>query len=274
MLRLGVNIDHVATLRQARGGRARPGLGGRAGGAGRGRRDHGPPPRGSPAHPGPRPAAAPRDGRRSGSTSSWPSSPAIVGIALEVRPDQVTLRPRTARGADDRRGARRRRPAWPGGRGRDPVPGRRNRGRLFIDPEPAQVEAALGLGVAGGRAAHRPVRRRPEGQLAAASSTPCSSAAARIVAAGAGTARRARPELSERRRRRPARPDGRAEHRPQHHQPGRVRGDGAGGPGDEDVHEWFIEQPLQLELTTIWPMSSLATKFPRILRLLLPLLVS
>ena len=63
MPRLGVNIDHVATLRQARGGREPdPVWAAVAGRAGRGRRDHGPPPRGPPAHPGPRPAAPPRDG--------------------------------------------------------------------------------------------------------------------------------------------------------------------------------------------------------------------
>ena len=58
MPRLGVNIDHVATLRQARGGREPdPVWAAVAGRAGRRRRDHGPPPRGPPAHPGPRPAA-------------------------------------------------------------------------------------------------------------------------------------------------------------------------------------------------------------------------
>ena len=94
MPRLGVNIDHVATLRQARGGREPdPVWAAVAGRAGRGRRDHRPPPRGPPAHPGPRPPAPPRDGRGPGSTWSWRSSRRSSRSRCEVRPDQVTFVP-------------------------------------------------------------------------------------------------------------------------------------------------------------------------------------
>ena len=81
MIELGVNIDHVATLRQARRTHEPdPALGGRRGAPGRRRRHHGAPARGSPAHPGrgraapararahqaqPRDGGNRRDGRRS-----------------------------------------------------------------------------------------------------------------------------------------------------------------------------------------------------------------
>ena len=162
MPRLGVNIDHVATLRQVRGGREPdPVWAAVAGRTGRRRRDHHPPPRGPPAYPGPRPPppAADRPG---------PPQPGAGGRAgdrrdrLGMRPDQVTFVPEhreelTTEGGLDVVGQRDR-VAAAVQRCRDagmevacssiPTPGK-SRGRR--------------AGGGGGRAAHRALRRAPEG---------------------------------------------------------------------------------------------------------------
>ena len=178
MPRLGVNIDHVATLRQARGGpRARPGLGGR-------RRPSWAGPTGSRSTSArtagtSRTATSACSARRSGPGSTWrlAAEPEIVAIALEVRPDQVTLVPErraelTTEGGLDVVGQR--------DRVAEAVARCRDAGlevSLFIDPDPAQVEASAALGAVAvelhtGRYAdadrRRPDRARELAALAAA----------------------------------------------------------------------------------------------------------
>ncbi len=114
----------------ARGAGAGPGMGGGDRRAWRGRWDHHPPQGGSPAYPGAGPAAAPPD--RPG-----PAQPRARSRAGDRRsgaggsPGSGHTGSGTARGADDRGGARCRGPAFPDRRGRESVPRRRNRGRAL-----------------------------------------------------------------------------------------------------------------------------------------------
>ena len=127
--------------------RARPGLGGRPGRTGRGRRHHPPPPRGPPPHLRPRPAHPPPDGHRQ----------AQPGDGLRRGNPRHRLRGRSPT-----------RPRWcpKGGRKSPPRAGWTSRGQrdrvaqavdrlrqagisvsLFLDPDPRQIEAAARLAV-------------------------------------------------------------------------------------------------------------------------------
>ena len=107
---LGVNIDHVATLRQARGGRSPDPLLAAAGRTGGRRQHHAAPARGPPPHPGPRRRGIPwrpadphesrtgRDGTDAGYRGADPGGGRLPGS-------------RAARGTDHRGRARGREPA-------------------------------------------------------------------------------------------------------------------------------------------------------------------
>jgi pyridoxine 5-phosphate synthase len=148
MLRLGVNIDHVATLRQARGGRepdpvwaaVEAELGGADGITIHLREDR--------RHIQDRDLRLLRETVRTRLNLEMATDPAIVAIAIAVRPDQVTLVPErraelTTEGGLDVVGQHA--PVS------DAVARLKDAGlevSLFIDPEPAQVEAARQLGAA------------------------------------------------------------------------------------------------------------------------------
>lgn len=147
MPRLGVNIDHVATIRQARGGRepdpawaaALAELGGADGITIHLREDR--------RHIQDRDLRVLRETVRTRLNLEAAASPEIVAIALEVRPDQVTFVPErreelTTEGGLDVVGHR--------DRVAEAVRRCRDAGlavSLFIDPEPAQVAASAALGV-------------------------------------------------------------------------------------------------------------------------------
>lgn len=146
MPRLGVNIDHVATLRQARGGRepdpvwaaAMAELGGADGITVHLREDR--------RHIQDRDLALLRETVRTRLNLEMAVEPAIVEIAIKTRPEQVTLVPErraevTTEGGLDVLGQF------------DRVSSAVSRCRdaglevsLFIDPDPAQVEASLRAG--------------------------------------------------------------------------------------------------------------------------------
>lgn len=145
MPRLGVNIDHVATLRQARGGQepdpvwaaALAELGGADGITIHLREDR--------RHIQDRDLRLLRQTVQVRLNLEMAADPAIIVVALEVGPDQVTLVPErreelTTEGGLDVVGQRSR------------IATAVNRCReagievaLFLDPEPAQIEAALAL---------------------------------------------------------------------------------------------------------------------------------
>jgi pyridoxine 5-phosphate synthase len=147
MLRLGVNIDHVATLRQARGGlepdpvwaAALAELGGADGITVHLREDR--------RHIQDRDLQLLRQTVQVRLNLELAADPAIVALAVEVRPDQVTFVPE-----------RREELTTEGGLDvvahQDRIAEAVNRCRaagievaLFLDPEPVQIEAALDLGV-------------------------------------------------------------------------------------------------------------------------------
>jgi pyridoxine 5-phosphate synthase len=148
MPRLGVNIDHVATLRQARGGRdpdpvwaaVQAELGGADGITIHLREDR--------RHIQDRDLRLLRETVQTRLNLEMATDPAIVTIAIEVRPDQVTLVPErraelTTEGGLDVVGQL--------ARVSEAVARLNDAGlevSLFIDPEPAQVEAARQLGAA------------------------------------------------------------------------------------------------------------------------------
>jgi pyridoxine 5-phosphate synthase len=148
MLRLGVNIDHVATLRQARGGRepdpvwaaVQAELGGADGITIHLREDR--------RHIQDRDLRLLRETVQTRLNLEMATEPAIVAIAIAVRPDQVTLVPErraelTTEGGLDVVGQM--------ARVSEAVARLKDAGlevSLFIDPEPAQVEAARQLGAA------------------------------------------------------------------------------------------------------------------------------
>ncbi len=148
MPRLGVNIDHVATLRQARGGRepdpvwaaAEAELAGAEGITVHLREDR--------RHIQDRDLRILRETVSTRLNLELSVDPAIVAIALEVRPDQVTFVPErraelTTEGGLDVIGQR--------ARVAEAVARCRDAGlevSLFIDPDRSQVEASAALGVA------------------------------------------------------------------------------------------------------------------------------
>jgi pyridoxine 5-phosphate synthase len=148
MPRLGVNIDHVATLRQARGGRepdpvwaaVQAELGGADGITIHLREDR--------RHIQDRDLRLLRETVQTRLNLEMSVEPAIVAIALQIRPDQVTLVPErraelTTEGGLDVIGQE--------PRVSEAVARLKGAGlevSLFIDPDPAQVEAARRLGAA------------------------------------------------------------------------------------------------------------------------------
>jgi pyridoxine 5-phosphate synthase len=146
MPRLGVNIDHVATLRQARGGHdpdpvwaaVEAELGGADGITIHLREDR--------RHIQDRDLRVLRETVRTRLNLEMSADPAIVAIAIAARPDQVTLVPErraelTTEGGLDVIGQR--------PRVGEAMARLRDAGlevRLVIDPDPAQVEASKALG--------------------------------------------------------------------------------------------------------------------------------
>ena len=184
MSRLGVNIDHIATLRQARGGRepdpvwaaVLAELGGADGITVHLREDR--------RHIQDRDLRILRQTVQVRLNLELAVAAEMLAIALEVRPDQVTFVPErreelTTEGGLDVAGQL--------GRVANVVKQCRESGittALFLDPEERQVEAALELGVTAvelhtGRYANAPEGPERERELAA-----LRAAAARIVAAG------------------------------------------------------------------------------------------
>lgn len=147
MPRLGVNIDHVATLRQARGGRepdpvwaaVEAELAGADGITVHLREDR--------RHIQDRDLRLLRETVRTRLNLELAADPAIVAIALEVRPDQVTFVPErraelTTEGGLDVSGQRAR-----VGEAVARCLGAGLEVSLFIDPSPDQVAASAELGV-------------------------------------------------------------------------------------------------------------------------------
>jgi pyridoxine 5-phosphate synthase len=146
MPRLGVNIDHVATLRQARGGRepdpvwaaVEAELGGADGITVHLREDR--------RHIQDRDLRVLRETVQTRLNLELAVEPSIVAIALEVRPDQITFVPErraelTTEGGLDVVGQR--------SRVAEAVARCRDAGlevSLFIDPSPEQVAASAGVG--------------------------------------------------------------------------------------------------------------------------------
>jgi pyridoxine 5-phosphate synthase len=148
MIRLGVNIDHVATLRQARGGKepdpvwaaVLAELGGADGITVHLREDR--------RHIQDRDLRLLRETVQVRLNLELAAEPGVVEIALAVRPDQVTFVPEkrqelTTEGGLDVAGQRE--------RVGEALARCRDAGielALFIDPDPKQVEAAIELGAA------------------------------------------------------------------------------------------------------------------------------
>jgi pyridoxine 5-phosphate synthase len=184
MSRLGVNIDHIATLRQARGG-CEPDpvwaavlaeLGGADGITVHLREDR--------RHIQDRDLRLLRQTVQVRLNLELAVDPDVVAIALELRPDQVTFVPErrqelTTEGGLDVDGQR--------DRVGEAVKRCRESGietALFINPDPRQVEAALALGVAAlelhtGRYADAPEGAARDQELVA-----LEAASAAVVAAG------------------------------------------------------------------------------------------
>ena len=234
-LRLGVNIDHVATIRNARGAvlsRAR--AGGRAGPGRRRRRHHRPPARRSPAHqrrrhrradrplPQARQAAELRDGghRRDGRHRIWTrgrTPPAWCPSAARRSP------PRAAS-------------TWSRVRTASPTPPRSLRAAgarvsLFIEPDPEQIRASsLAAGaqvIELHTGAYCDAARAGEAERAQAILQRLKAGAALASRPGPRGPRRSRHRLRHRQagRRHPA--DRRAEHRPLPDRRGDLRGPAA-----------------------------------------------
>ncbi|MGC8639909.1 MAG: pyridoxine 5'-phosphate synthase [Isosphaeraceae bacterium] len=184
MLRLGVNIDHVATLRQARGGQepdpvwaaVLAELGGADGITVHLREDR--------RHIQDRDLRLLRQTVGARLNLEMAADPQIIEVALEVGPDQVTLVPErreelTTEGGLDVVGQRSR------------IALAVNRCReagieaaLFLDPEPAQIEAALALKLDAIELHTGRYANSHEGTPRAAELEALRAAAARIVAAG------------------------------------------------------------------------------------------
>ena len=147
-LRLGVNVDHVATIRNARGGRHPDPV--RAAQASRSRRA----PTASPpicartaGTSATRTSRASRPRSQSRSIWKWRRPMRWFAIAVASRAARRLPRAGATRGAHHRRRARRRRAA--GGNSRPPLPrssGPASASRCSSPPSRAQIEAAAALG--------------------------------------------------------------------------------------------------------------------------------
>lgn len=186
MLRLGVNIDHVATIRQARGGRepdpvwaaALAELGGADGITIHLREDR--------RHIQDRDLRILRETVQVSLNLEMAALPAIMEIALSARPDQVTLVPErreelTTEGGLDVAGQ-----AARVGEAARRLAGAGIRVSLFIDPDPRQVEATIGLGVAAAELHTGRYALEPEGPARDAELAALSAAGRSLVQAGLG----------------------------------------------------------------------------------------
>lgn len=184
MIRLGVNIDHVATIRQARGGRepdpvwaaALAELGGADGITVHLREDR--------RHIQDRDLRLLRETVGVRLNLEAAAEPSIVAIALEVRPDQVTFVPErraelTTEGGLDV-AAHRDRVAEAVGRCRDAGLAV----SLFLDPDPAQVAAAAALGADAVELHTGRYADAPEGRAREAERSALSRAGREVLAAG------------------------------------------------------------------------------------------
>jgi pyridoxine 5-phosphate synthase len=181
--RLGVNIDHVATLRQARGGQepdpvwaaALAELGGADGITIHLREDR--------RHIQDRDLRLLRQTVQVRLNLELAAEPAIVALALEVRPDQVTLVPERREELTTEGGldviAHKARIAEAVSRCRDAGMA----AALFLDPEPVQIEAALGLSVDAIELHTGRYANSPEGPLRRGELEALRNAAGMIVAA-------------------------------------------------------------------------------------------
>ena len=185
MARLGVNIDHVATLRQARGGRepdpvwaaSLAELGGADGITVHVREDR--------RHIQDRDLRLLRETVQVRLNLEMAVAPEIVELALTTHPDQVTLVPErreelTTEGGLDVAGQRDRI-----GEAVRRLQGAGIEVSLFIDPDPKQVEATIAMGVAAaelhtGRYADAPEGPRRDEQLQALRTAGASLAAAGV----------------------------------------------------------------------------------------------
>ena len=169
-----MNIDHVATLRQAAPhALSRPGAGRAAGRAGRRRQHHAAPARGPAPHPGARRAAAARAAADAHESRDGGHRRRCSQIACELRPADCCLVPE-------------RRAELTTEGGLDVVAGGRAcasaarelaaagiRVALFIDPDPRADRSRARSRRAGGRAAHRRLRGRGRRRRRRASSSGC-----------------------------------------------------------------------------------------------------
>ena len=145
-IRLGVNIDHIATLRNARGGAHPDPVARGAGGAGGGRgRHHHASARGPTAHP--RRRRAGREGRHHGAAEPGDGGDRGDGADCPAGPPACLLPGTGEAHRSDHRGR--------AGRGRAagalaPVVAALRAGgirvSLFIDPDPVQLEASAAVG--------------------------------------------------------------------------------------------------------------------------------
>ena len=183
MPRLGVNIDHVATLRQARGGQepdpvwaaAAAELGGADGITIHLREDR--------RHIQDRDLRLLRQTVQVRLNLELAAEPAIVKLALEVRPDQVTFVPErraelTTEGGLDVLSHRARI-----GEAVDQCRAAGIEVALFLDPDPAQIDASLSLGIHAIELHTGQYANSPEGSSRDRVLASLSSAAATIVAA-------------------------------------------------------------------------------------------
>jgi pyridoxine 5-phosphate synthase len=182
--RLGVNIDHVATLREARGGRepdpvwaaAHAELGGADGITIHLREDR--------RHIQDRDLRLLRETVQVRLNLEIAAEPAVIAIALEMRPDQVTLVPErreelTTEGGLDVVGQR--------SRILDAIKALRDTGvevALFIDPDPKQVDLSIESGAAAIELHTGRYANAREGAECYREAHELELAAARIVAAG------------------------------------------------------------------------------------------
>jgi pyridoxine 5-phosphate synthase len=186
MPRLGVNIDHVATVRQARKGRepdpvwaaAAAELGGADGITIHLREDR--------RHIQDRDLRILRETVQVVLNLELSIEPAMVALAIEVRPDQVTLVPERREEITTEGGlsvtAHRPRVA-------DAVARLRDAGihpALFLDPDPAEIDAGIGLGIAAIELHTGRYANAAEGPARDAELDALRRAGARIVAAGVG----------------------------------------------------------------------------------------
>jgi pyridoxine 5-phosphate synthase len=184
MSRLGVNIDHVATLRQARGGRepdpvwaaVLSELGGADGITVHLREDR--------RHIQDRDLRLLRETVQVRLNLEMAVEPGIVDIALAIRPDQVTLVPErreelTTEGGLDVAGQ-----AVRVGEAVRRIADAGIEVSLFIDPDPRQVEASIAMGVAAAELHTGRYAEAPEGPGREAELGALREAGVALVAAG------------------------------------------------------------------------------------------